>query len=685
MVLVAWGAGLILLIWASLALAGSFHGSPDPADGPARQGSELLRAHGAGDGGGAQVVFVAPRGAVGAHRAALERSRARMAHLPHVIAVSDPLAPGAVARGGGVAYSTVEFDSEARFDPASLRRFEAATAAARGEGLEVEFGGSLGQAGRSHVGDGASELIGVLVALAVLLGGFGSVLGAGIPLLAAILGVVAGLSLLGILAAAIAFGSVSPTLATMMALGVGIDYALFLTTRFRQKLIDGSEPREAIAATMASSGRAVMVAALTVVVALCGLYGSGFAFIGRLGLAAAIAVAIAALAALTLVPALLLLTGRRIDRLRVRTPVAEPHGDHSRFSRYVETLSRRPVLFAGAGIAFLLVLAIPATSMRFGHLDAGSEASATTQRRAYDAIGAGFGAGANGPLTVVVDLAPGTQPAERQDLGRELRHRLGATPGVAAVRPPRLSRDRELMVVTVVPDSAPSSAATAALFDRLRERVLPAVVPAGNTAYVTGLTALQIEAQRAVASRLPLIVAFVVTAALLLLLVAFGSPVLALKAALLNLLSIGAAFGVVVAVFQWGWGAELLGLPGPVPIEAYVPMMMFTIVFGLSMDYEVFLLSRVREHWLSSGDNGASVAAGLASTARVISCAAAIMASVFLGFLVTDSVVVKMLALGLGVSVIVDATVIRLLIVPALMFVFGSLNWWQPRWLRWAG
>jgi RND superfamily putative drug exporter len=488
------------------------------------------------------------------------------------------------------------------------------------------------------------------------------------------------LGVLGMAAAALVFPGVSPTLAVMMGLGVGIDYALFLTTRHRQQIMDGADPARAAGRTVATSGRAVLIAAVTVIIAMLGLYASGIGFLGTLGVAAAIGVAVGAVSALTLVPALLGLAGRRIDRLRVRRPAAESSASHAGWARYAATVGAHPWRFLLAAVAFLCVLAIPVLSLQLGHADAGADPASYTDKQAYDAISSAFGPGANGTFTVVVDL--GQAASQQQALEGSLGPALAAVPDVASVAPVQASPDGAVLYTTVIPLSRPQDAATGTLLDTLRDQALPrALAGTGATGYVTGLTSAQLDFRDQVDSQLPVIIGVVIAAAFLILLAAFRSPVLALKAAILNLLSIGAAYGVIVAVFQWGWGSSLLGVSEKVPVESYVPMMMFAIVFGLSMDYEVFLLSRIREAWLASRDNHASVAAGLAATARVISCAALIMASVFLSFLLSTSVVVKMLALGLGVSVLIDASIIRLVVVPASMFLIGRLNWWMPGWL----
>ena len=679
-----WLIALVAAAIGNHALGGVYSDTLTIPGSTAQQGLDLLRAHDKTAGGqSGQVVFVDHAGSVSSERTALEQTRSNLQALPHVLAVSDPLSQGSVSKDGSTAYSTINFDTNPQsLGESYISKVDNAVEPARKAGLHVSYGGQLGQAAAPKPNDVASELIGIGVALLVLLAGFGTVVAGILPLFSAIIGVFTGLGLLGMVAAAISFGTSSPTLATMMGLGVGIDYALFLTTRHRQRLIEGDDPMSAIRTTMAASGRSIVIAATTVVIAMCGLYASGIAFIGKLGLAAAITVAVAALAALTLVPALLALAGTHIDRLRVRTPVAEPHNPDGPLNHYTLRLERHPWRYALSGILVLLILAIPVLSIRVGHVGPGSEPASYSERQAFDAIDRGFGPGANGPLTVVVKLPASATDQERSSLEQSLPSTLKSTPGVASVSAFQASSDGQLLIGKVVPTTGPQSDATASLAGHLQDDVLPGALHSQHaTGYVTGTTAATIDFQNTVSSRLPIIIGVVLVAAFLLLLASFRSPVLALKAAVLNLFSIAASYGVIVAVFQWGWGGSLLGLSGTVPIESYVPMIIFAIVFGLSMDYEVFLLSRIREHWLAHGDNRLSVATGLGQTARVISCAAMIMASVFFAFLLSSSVVVKMLALGLGASVIIDATLIRLLIVPSLMFVFDRANWWMPAWL----
>jgi RND superfamily putative drug exporter len=685
------GVWIALLVVATLAhqAVGSTYSDTLTIPGSAAQnGLNVLRAHDPKAGGqDGQLVFEAGSDTkLSANAAAIHAAVRNLAQLPHVLAVGDPLVKGAVAPSGDVAYTSINFDENPqKLGQRYINQVNAAVGPARQAGIRVLYGGALGQAAEPKARDMRSELIGIIVALIVLLAGFGSVYGAGLPLLSAVLAVLTGVGTLGIVAGAVSFGTSAPTLAIMIGLGVGIDYALFMTTRFRQRMIDGDDPEQAIRTTVQASGHSVLIAASTVVIAMLGLYASGISFIGKLGLAAAITVGVAAAAALTLVPALIGYAGRSIDRHQVRSAVAEPSGAGSGMHSYVGLIERHPWRFALGGITLLLVLAVPALSMRVGHVQPSAEPASFSDHQAYVALQSGWGPGADGPLTIVAELPP--KPAapgagQIDQLERTLNAALSSTPGVRTVTKLRATSDDELIVGKVIPATGPGSSATAQLVHELQYAVLPrALAGSGAKGFVTGTTAASIDFVNTVSSRLGLIIGVVLIAAFVLLLAAFRSPVVALKAVLLNLLSIGAAYGVLVAVFQWGWGSGFLGVQGTVPIESYVPMIIFAIVFGLSMDYEVFLVSRIREHWLRTGDNKQSVATGLGQTARVISCAAVIMASVFFAFLLSTKVDVKMLALGLGFSVLIDASVIRLMIVPSLMFLFDRWNWWAPRWL----
>ncbi len=678
---------MLVLVAATLAhrAAGSTYSDSLTIPGSkAQAGLAVLRAHEPTIGGqSGQVVFVDGHGKLSSAAAAVEQSVANVRKLAHVLSAADPLSAQTMSKDGRTAYSTVHFDTNPQqLGSAYVTAVDEAVAPARRAGVEVTYGGQLGQAAAPKANDITSEAIGLGIALLTLLVAFGSVLAAFAPLLAALLAVITGIGILGVVAASVAFGTAAPTLATMMGLGVGIDYALFLTTRNRQLLIDGEDFDRAIRRTMAASGRSVLIAGSTVIIAMLGLYASGISFIGKLGFAAAITVAVAMLSGLTLAPALLGIARGRIDRFRVRKPIAEPRSLDSPLHRYTATVARHPWWFALGGLALLFVIAIPTLSIDLGHVGPGSEPKSYSERQAYDAISRGFGAGANGPLTIVVALPRGTGAQQAAALATKLQSTIAQTKGVRSAGPLKPSPDQAILVGSAIPASGPTADSTRTLVQRLQDTVLPAALRGSHaTAYVSGTTAATIDFEQTVSNRLPLIIGVVILAAFVLLLASFRSVVVAIKAALLNLVSIAAALGVIVAAFQWGWATSLLGVAGKVPIESYVPMIVFAIVFGLSMDYEVFLISRIREHWLAGASNQESVANGLAETARVITCAALILACVFFSFLLSTSVTVKMLALGLGASVLLDATVIRMVIVPALMFLFDRANWWIPAWL----
>jgi RND superfamily putative drug exporter len=552
-------------------------------------------------------------------------------------------------------------------------------------GLAVAVGGYVGQK-VSKPETHSSEVLGLSMAVLVLLLTFGTVVAMGLPIATALLGLVGGLSIITLISHVADVPTVAPTLATMIGLGVGIDYALFIVTRHQEQRRAGLATSESIARATATSGGAVMFAGTTVIVALLSLAVVGIPLVTTLGYTAAIVVLVAMAAATTLLPALLAIIGDRIDALalphRRRSPAdTHPHG----WERWARGVVRRPVVGTVAAVVVLGALAVPALTLYLGQQDNGALPTDTEARRAYDAMTAGFGTGSNGPLLVAVDLsakpATGDQKASDprlQTLGKDL----GDAKGVASVTPPQVNDDGTAAVLTVTPATAPADQATEELVRRLRDTTIPAATKGQDmTADVGGTTAGYVDLADEISSRLVLTIAVVVGLSFLLLVLAFRSIVIPLTAGVMNLISIGAAFGVVSAVFEKGWGIGIVGLADPVAIVSYVPLMMFAILFGLSMDYEVFLMTHIKEAWERTHDNRQAVIDGVAHTGRVITSAALIMVSVFFAFILNGDPTVKQFGVGMGIAVAVDATVVRCLLVPSAMTLLGTANWWFPRWL----
>ena len=547
-----------------------------------------------------------------------------------------------------------------------------------GSSLQVEMGGDLFFA-FEEAETGTGEVIGLIMAVIILLVAFGSFIAMGLPIGMTLFGLALGISSMSLITYLIDIPSWAPQMASMIGLGVGIDYALFLVTRHREFLARGATVEESVGRAVATAGLAVIFAGGTVVIAILGLAVAGVPFMTAAGVATAVIVLIMVVASVTLLPAFLGLAGRRISRVRFRRHRADAGSgaeDASRWHRWGAHVTRHPWAYVAGGTAVLLVLAAPVLALRLGTPDEGSLPPSRTERRAYDLVAEGFGPGINGPLVIAVDISEDPSNVEA------LRAAIAADEGIAAVAPPEVDTAAGVATLIAFPTTSPQDGATLATIDRLRSDVLPPVLEGSAArAHVGGQTATWADIGAQVNRRLPLFISAVILLSFLLLMVVFRSLLVPLKAALLNLLSIGAAYGVLVMVFQWGWGKGLIGLEATVPIVPFIPMFMFAVLFGLSMDYEVFLLSRVREEYLATGDNEASVIRGISSTARVITSAALIMISVFLGFVLGEDPAVKMLGLGLATAILVDATIVRLVLVPATMTLMGDANWWIPRWL----
>lgn len=528
------------------------------------------------------------------------------------------------------------------------------------EGIQVELGGQVAENISSP--SGAAEAVGIVVALVILLLAFGSVVAAGLPIAVAIIGVGIGSGIVAVLASFTQISPMAPTIATMVGIGVGIDYALLLVTRFADGLRSGMTTKQSAVHANSTAGVSVVYAGTTVLLCLLGLRLAGLPVYASMGYATLAVVGTVMLTSVTVVPALCALAG---TRLLPRTP--RRRVGPARTEKWARMVCRRPVVWALAALMLLAALAAPVLDMRMWPQNAGTQPTSNTTRLAYDLIEGEFGPGANGPFMVAVDLSQ----VSTSRLGA-LTEQLARDPGIALVGTPITNPAGDTAVVVFEPTTGPSDEATVALLTHLRQNVLP------EGAIATGVTPIFADITDRVAERIWLVIAFVVALSVVLLTVVFRSIVVAIKAAAMNLMSVAAAYGVMVAVFQWGWGAELLGLPHAVPVSSWVPILMFTILFGLSMDYEVFLLSRIRELWLQSGDAHSSVVDGVASTGRVITSAAAIMVAVFLGFALDADVTIKMMGVGLATAVFVDATVVRMVLVPSTMTLLGQWNWWNP-------
>jgi RND superfamily putative drug exporter len=605
---------------------------------------------------------------------------AKAAARPHVAAVSSPYAPDGtsqISADGRIAYADVYFDltfDKLQNEDANFQKdFLAAIDPGVKDGLEVEVTTFIGEV------KPGSEFIGLIFAVFVLLLAFGSALAMGLPIVTALFGLGIGAVLGGIASRIVETPDWAPTVALMIGLGTGIDYALFIVTRYRQSLHRGLSPREATITAMGTAGRAVLFAGATVVISLLGMLTMGLSYLNGVAASSVLAVLAVLSASLTLLPALLGFVGSNINRLRVPfTGRASHQGEQAYWYRWSRVIQHRPWFsFIGAAIV-LLALTLPLFSLRLGFPDDGNNQKSYTSRQAYDLLTTGFGPGFNGPLLLVADLKGASDPSGTL---KTISDAVTATPGVASATPATQNPAGDTAIITVFPTTKPQDEATSQLVHRLRDSVLPkAVGGTGASVLVGGFTAISIDQSSYISTRLPLFIGAVVLLSFLLLTTVFRSPLVALKAGIMNLLSIAAAYGVMSYAVQGNWFGDLLNIP-KTPVPAFIPMINFAILFGLSMDYEVFLLSRIREEYVRTGDNRAAVADGLAVTARVITAAAAIMVFVFGVFIFDPNVFIKQIGLGLSAAVLIDATVVRMVLVPATMELLGNANWWMPRWL----
>jgi RND superfamily putative drug exporter len=669
----AWAVLAALLVVLTGAFGGAFLDNFSAPNSESAKATRLLEERfPKAAGGSAVAVFAAPEGErLTSFRSGIESALSRVAAVEHVATVSDPFASARVSDDGRIAFAEITLDV-----PSTELGREAAAAMtealdpARTNGAAAELGGDAAFLNAPKAS--GYEAIGVLAALVILVIAFGTVVAALVPVLLALAAVAVGLCGIALLAGALDVSTAAPTVGALVGLGVGIDYSLFIVSRYRDNRAAGQVNRQALSAALGSSGTSVFFAGGTVIVSMAALALTGVGFLTTIGLATSMIVLVAVAAALTLLPAVLSLLGDRIDAGRVIGRRRSPKtAEETSWWRLAHRIAARPWPYLVAAVFILVTLAAPALALKTGFPNAGDNPTNTAERRAYDLLADGFGPGFNAPLIVVADL-DGTGLAADDITG--LAQSLAADPGVAEVGEPRVSANGDTVVLPTLPTTEPSDPFTAHTIDRIR-----AVTPVG--VYVTGPTATTLDLDKQLSDTLPLFIGAILMASFLLLMIVFRSVVVPLKAAVMNLLSVAGAYGVVVAVFQWGWLGAVFGLEQTYLIASPFPLLFFAVLFGLSMDYEVFLVSRIREAYLATGDTAESVARGLAATGRVITSAALIMVVVFLSFVTDPSPFVQMIGLGLAAAIAIDATVVRMVLVPATMALMGRANWWLPGWL----
>ena len=688
-VLVAW----ILALPLAFVLAGAFGGTFDTGNGggnlPNADSTRALtlvkkafpQATGQANGRSGEIVFevAAAQGGVAAKKAEIDAFLAKIAAkklksgttiVSRVASPFDARQPF-ISRDGTVGVAGVDFSKgvDVQLDPQQLVPLAKTL---RKQGVTTEFGGQAFY----KFALPPSEVFGLFAAVLILLLAFGSLIAMGLPILTAVFGVGIAIALVQLASAIFTMPNFVTNLSGMIGLGVGIDYVLFIITRYRDELHAGKSPHDAAVRSLGTSGRAVVFAGITVMISMLGMFLMGLSFVNGIAIAGAMPVFVIVLASITLIPAMLGFIGVKIDGRRYRRQ-AKQAAHETGWHKWSRLVQRRAWPFAIGGFAILALLAVPAFSMRLGFSDRGNDPKKLTTRKAYDIKAKGFGAGSNGPLIVAADASA----RGAADAIPKLTAAMQADPAVQFVTPPSASPDGRSAIITVLPKSGPQDEATFALVHRLRDKLIPETLK-GTTlkAYVGGFTASGVDFSDNIGRRLPLFIGAVLVLSFLLLMAVFRSILVPLKAVIMNLLSIGAAYGIVTLIFQEGHFGSLIGLGKAGPIEPWAPMMLFAIVFGLSMDYEVFLLSKIKEEYDHRGDNSVAVVEGLASTARLITAAAAIMVCVFLGFVMGDRTI-KLFGIGLATAVFLDATVVRILLVPATMELLGNRNWWFPKWL----
>jgi RND superfamily putative drug exporter len=675
-----WILAMIVIIPLGNGLAGEYNADYNTPGSESKAASEVLeRGFGGYSGAGVDVVWKAEEGA--ASPAVKQRIQRFLADAQKVEDIGQP-SPTRVSDDGKIGAANLRLTALSWDVPKeSGEKLIALAEKADGNGLEIKLGGDPIYAAQETAGP---EGYGLLGATIVLLIAFGSVVAVGLPIAIAIVGLGISTALIGLLAALIDVPDWTTAVSGLIGIGVGIDYALLVLTRFRASMTEGKSEHDALVEAVTTAGRSVLIAGSTVVIAVLGLFLTGLSYMQGVALSASIAVLVVMLASVTLLPALLAMLGHNVNRWHIpglgHAPGVERADDKELLAaRWSHAVQRRPWPAAIAATAVLLALAAPALGMRLGFPDAGNDPPKNMTRQAYDLQSEGFGPGSNGPVVLAAELPPAADKSTVEKLATTVKR----DPNVAFVSNVIVNDQGNAALVNVIPKSSPQDKATDDLVQRLRDDVVPAAVRgSGVTVHVGGQNAALEDQAELTKERLPLFMIGVIGLSFLLLLVAFHSPLISLKAAIMNLLSVGAAYGAMALVAQGGAVGQLIGIDHEVPVAPFMPIMMFAILFGLSMDYEVFLISRIREEYLKHGDTRKAVADGLAKTARVITAAAAIMVVVFLAFVFSPEVFLKLFGIGLATAIFVDATIVRMVLVPAVMQLLGPLNWWCPDWLQ---
>jgi RND superfamily putative drug exporter len=684
-VIFGWIAGLIVIGAIAGNVGSDFSEEFKLPSSDSTEAYELLEDEFGGQSGGtATIVFKAEEGVESpAVKKKMEGVFKSVEEKPHVTEVASPYGSGegaaAISDDGKIAYATIQYNVQGnKLNKDDTKEIIKTAQGVSGGGLDVQLGGQPVEEAKEESGD-SSFAIGLLAAILILLLAFGSVVAMGLPIITALLALGVGLSLVTLGTWIFDTAEFAPVLALMIGLGVGIDYALFILTRFRNNLDEGFEPREAAINAVDTAGRAVLFAGTTVIIALMGMFLLNITFLYGVAVAAALSVLLTMIAALTLLPALLTWVGHRVNKWKIPGLSAGRNTmrEDTKWYAWSRWIQKRPWIAAIVSGGVLLLLCVPTLSLRLGVNDAGTNPKGQTTREAYDLLAEGFGPGFNGPLTMV-----GSAEAGKTEGIETLCKDLKDEEGVASVTAVSFNKKKNVGLCQVYPTTSPQSSDTTALLDHIRSDVIPPIeTKTGAALHVGGITAVFEDFGDAISEKLPLFIGVVILLSALLLMAVFRSVLVPLKAIVMNLLSIGAAFGIVVAVFQNGWGASIIGIEDTGPIIAFFPIFLFSIVFGLSMDYEVFLMSRIHEEWERDKDATEAVTRGLALTGRVITAAAAIMITVFASFMLTDERITKLFGLGLASAVLVDALIIRSILVPAIMQIFGKAAWWMPEWL----